>query len=197
MALWFSPKNGLYNGIFAYVNRHYSSNFHEFINTVGSSNIDDQYGNIEEIFPPRENKHIVIGQENASYTFTFKNFSINITHYSIKSSTSKERYLKSWKIEGSYKNSSWQEIDDVSECNDCYINSNRHYSISNHQVFDSFRITKYHNNSDDTAFFDLYGFEVFGTICNTFNCDLIKSQEYAFNTRTIRDYLPYLFIFLQ
>ena len=85
MALWFSPKNGLYNGIFTYVNRHYSSHFQEFINTEASSAIDNQLGNIEDIFPPRDNKHLIIDQENGSYTFTFKNFSINITHYSIQS----------------------------------------------------------------------------------------------------------------
>ena len=173
MVIYFSPNKGIFNGIFAYVNKHYSS-LTEMINIESSSTINYYYGYPKDIFPPQQTHHLVIESINASYTLTFKNFSINITSYSIKSSLNERRKLQEWKVEGSYMRGNWVEIHHVKDCVDCNINNERHYQVRQHNVYDSSRITKFLNNSDGRYFFDLHGFEVFGTTCNPLNCDLIK-----------------------
>ena len=193
MATYFSPRKGIFNGLFTYINRNYPSLL-TFIKIEGSREIDYSYGYPKDIFPPSQDYHLVIYQLNASYTFTLSNISINITSYSIKSSPHEKRYLSEWKVEGSYMNGDWIEIDHVTGCDDCYINTDRHYQISQHNVYDSFRVTKYLNNSDGDTFFDLYGFEVFGTICNPLNCDLII--PITIHAQTTMNIAPLCMLFL-
>ena len=115
---------------------------------------------------------MVIHDQNSFYQFTFKTFFMNVTSYSLKRSTINIRFLSHWKIEASQNNSNWDLLDEVIDMNIKQAVLNR--KIKTEKVYNSFKLTKL-NRNNDTEYpytFDLFGFEIFGTICNPIDCHL-------------------------
>ena len=176
MVTHFSPKNGKFNGIFTYINQHSSSSFSDYIDCHSSWPIQEECQTYQDIFPPTGSNRVVHYAQNGAYTFTFKTFSINVTSYSLKGSSEKNRYLSDWTLEASNSGSNWEKIDEVSNCDDCYLHPESNRKLS-HQIYNSFRLTKLNGNQEGNVvsyFFGLYGFEIFGTICNPVSCDVVN-----------------------
>ena len=167
----FVPKQNKFNGILSYINTNSNSRFSEFISFVPSSPLFSNFQQIQDILPPSGVNRVVISQNGASFTFTFNSFSMNVTSYSIKSSNDSTRILTHWKLEACNNGLQWELVDEVD--NNAEIIINRKLQ---HNVYNSFKLTKLNENNDDHQTeiytFDLYGFEIFGTICNPISCDL-------------------------
>ena len=189
----FLPKPHNFNGVLTYINSFGENTFYNFIDIIGNNVIQETYGTLTEIFPPRNTKHLVIYAVNASYTFHFKNFYVNTTGYSIKSDSSTTRYIKRWKLEASINDTNWKELHYMRDCADCYINTERYFKISG--VYNMFRVTKLLNNSDSSLSFDLYGFEIFGQVCNPIGCNILKSPTQFQPNQTTRIF-PSIFLFV-
>ena len=167
----FSPNTNKFNGIFTYINTHYYSTFSDYIIFNSSSPLDQVHQTFQEILPPTGSNHLVIHNKIAFYQFTFKTFFMNVTSYSIKRATNDIRILSHWKIEASLNNSNWDLVDEVTDSSDQSV-FNR--NIKTGKIYNSFKLTKMNLNNDPNMpyAFDLYGFEIFGTICNPINCNL-------------------------
>ena len=170
MGVTFTTNNGIFSGIFSFAASMGNSTFDQLVECKGSVTISPNFSPFIDIFPPKDKNHVVINDENGYFIFTLKNFGINVSSYSIKSSYEERRVLTKWTLEGSYDNHKWKKIHSIDNCTDCTTNRERNYELNN-EVFDSFRLTKLNRNNDSEPFyFDLFGFEVFGTIYNKNNC---------------------------
>ena len=192
MVTHFSPRTGKFNGIFAYINTNYFNNFSNYINCTSTGGLDSTHSNYQEIFPPHGSNHVVQNTKNAAYTFTFKTFLINITSYSIKHGGTL-RFLSDWKLEASFNGSKYETIHQISNCSQCVSYNVMNFKL-NHGVYNSFRLTKLNTNSDGTDFFDLHGFEIFGTICNPVSCEIVN--DFIFTVQRMVIFRPFIFLFL-
>ena len=176
MVTHFSPMNGRFNGVFAFINQNYHDSFYDYVNCISTGSTESSPHTYQEIFPPKDINRVVQASQLASYTFTFQSFYINVTSYSLKGSFTQHRTLSDWTLKASYNGSEWKTIHQVSHCDDCYLHPESNNKLSP-EVFNSFKITKINDNQEDDGtlsyYFDLYGFEIFGTICNPISCAVI------------------------
>ena len=121
MVTHFSTRNGKFNGIFTYINQHFYSSFPDYIQCDSLFYIHSWHQTYQQIFPPTEENHVVQEGENASFTFTFNKFSINVTSYSLKMSSYAHRFLSHWTLEASNSGSEWKKIHEIPRCDDCYL----------------------------------------------------------------------------
>ena len=168
---YFSPNNGLFHGIFAHIKLNIQSKFNQYVKIETSKPLDTKYQTFQDIFPPYGYCHSVFIDVNGSTTFTFTNFFVKVHSYSIKLSPNPNRTFFEWKLEGSNDLNGWKEIHYMKNCEDCAINNEKNYALD-HEVFNSFKLTKYRPNNDGTYYIDLYGFEIFGEICSPFHCGI-------------------------
>ena len=197
MVTHFTPKNGYFYGVFAYINSHFYSNFRNYVEIGSSAPFKEDP---QLIFPPKNDFHLIISSHDAYYTFTLKNFMLNVTSYSILSSYYDKRAITQWKLEGSKDLQQWTLIHQIQDCFDCAINTIHNYKIKN-DVYQSFRLTKLNVNDDIESskyFFDLFGFELFGTICNPLNCDVIipKVCTHPLNFKVFNPFLASMLFFI-
>ena len=185
---YFSPNNGLFNGVFAYINQNMHDKFDKYVNIQPSSDLSVLYNNTHNIFPPSGDNHIVIDELNGSFTFNLTNFYVSVNSYSIKSSNSVIRYLKEWKLEGAKDDSEWELLHYMENCDDCNTTSSRNFRL-NHSIYNSFKLTKYGMNVDNSTYFDLYGFDIFGVICSPFACGITFVCTNHVNMRMFFTYL--------
>ena len=167
MQILFSPDQNKSSGVLAYINTNFRSNFSNYIDFVPSVNIRPDHQNIHDILPPTGTNRVVIYQDQGSYTFTFKTFSMNVTSYYLKSSSDPKRIIKHWTLEARKDDSDWEIVDEVNENEQININRN-----INNRVYNSFKLTKLNINDDGDSYlyyFDLYGFDLFGTISAPFD----------------------------
>ena len=188
MTYRFTPRKGIFNGIFTYINRISTSKKIDMISITGSKDFEyKNNGKLSYFFPPTDKTYIVINQINASLTFTFETISINITGYSIKSTSYATRTLHEWTLEAKNNDSDWILLHYVRDCNDFLVDHSQYFNL-NYGVYNSFRLTKQNQNSDKTFYFDLHGFEVFGQICNQVNCEVLPFLSFPFNNDCINKY---------
>ena len=189
---YFSPNNGLFHGIFAYIKLNWPNKFDQYVKIDTSKPLSSYFQTIQEIFPPSGINHTVLIDINGSITFTFINFYVKVHSYSIKLSFNPNRTFVEWKLEGSNDLNGWKEIHYMENYEDCTENNERNYELD-HEVFNSFKITKYRANSDGTYCMDLSGFEIFGEICSPFHCGITyvctDHQYHSFS-------LIYIYLFL-
>ena len=169
----------MFHGVFAYINRSPNLNLSQFLTVTTNTKFDWQYGTVADIFPPQSYKHIVIA--NRGYCqFSLNKMTINITSYSIKSSQSAERALTNYTLEGSLDGMTWFPLHTVEKCDECRTNNARNHKLKN-GVYSMFRLNKTDINIDNTQYLDIYGFEIFGTICTPIGCDIIKEPFITIN----------------
>ena len=194
MTYRFSPRKNIFDGIFVYVNRVSISEQSELISINGSKNFVYTVENtgIHDFFSPHEKTYIVIEQNYSWLSFTFNTININITGYSIKSTNVSTRTIRDWTLEAKNNDSDWVLLHNMTNYNDFMTNDSKYFSVEN-GVYNSFKLTKLNINSDNTGFFDLHGFEVFGQICNPVNCDILPDCPFSIQNHFIYKFNHFIF----
>ena len=172
----FSSKKNIFDGVFNYINQISKINDdYDLIHLTSPSNITIKNNALlSDFFPPTGKTYIVVEGKNESLTFILSTIYVNITGYSIKSTQNTDRVLKDWTFEAKNNESNeWELLHSVTEYNNFLYNDAKYFNVKN-GVYNSFRVTKLNINDDNTTYFDLHGFEIFGQICNPVNCDIVS-----------------------
>ena len=172
----FTHKKNIFDGTLSYINKHYYQDFSNYLKISSTAGFNT-FGHLQDLFPPTDGSHLALVGINPGFIVDFQKHSVNVTGYSVKSATGSQRILNHWKLEARTNNSDWIQLNEF-KCTDCSIYSS-HYIPLEYGVFDSFKLTKLNYNDDDTMIFDLYGFEIFGQICNPIGCDVLKDWFYT------------------
>ena len=105
MTYRFTAKKNMFDGVLAYINKHYFDSFDSYISFEASGHYGTNYGTLQDILPPKQTYHVVLSEPNTDFpscTITLKKNSINVTGYSIKRTSWSTRILSKWQIDASF-----------------------------------------------------------------------------------------------
>ena len=162
-----------FSGIINYLNKT-NQNINNCINITSSS----VYGNQSNCLPTnvvlfndQNNFFFPNNEQNCWICFDFKERRVVPTHYTIKTSTAgwvSGHYPKSWIIQGSIDNESWETIDEVKETNSLNGSGAINTFTINKQNEHEFRYIKMKSTgyctSNNSYYFSIDSFEIYGNL---------------------------------
>ena len=165
--LYFSPSRGKFNGIIKYFNVNYYSDLFSLIKVYPSSNCDG-WSNSSSIVDLTDWTGMWAGNnQNASVIFYFSNKRISISHYTIMTRYGVDNMPKSWKLEGSNDNETWEYLHSVFDSEDLLTSSaSKTYKVLNNGVFSFFKVSQQGTNANGKNIFHLQRLELFGSLSN-------------------------------
>lgn len=163
----FNNNNNL-DGIINFLKKQSNNNIQNIINITASS--------IGCLYYPLTN--IIEYENNIKYTFTknepnqwicidFKNRKIIPTHYTIRTSHDVNNHLKTWVIEASNDNSTWDKLDEQTNNNTTNGKNIVHtfpISTKNDKAYEYIRIRQTEKNWNNNNYLDLSAIEFHGTL---------------------------------
>ena len=165
----FSEKNE-FNGIFNYLRNKTSNNIESAINITASSIYSSSYHPKDVTYFDDKNKFFISqNMQNSWICFDFKEYRVIPTAYTIRTTTSSfagNCHPKSWIIEGSVDNESWETIDNVNNCS--YLNGFgcTHTFTINKERSKEFKLIRMKQISSHSSvnFFYINSFELYGKL---------------------------------
>ena len=164
-------KNNDFSGIFNFLRKKSNENIEKEINVTSSS----IHGNFEEnlpknvvLFENQSKRFISANEPNSWLCFDFKDHQVILTEYTIKTSCLFEknmRHPRSWVIEGSNDNNSWEILDEQKDCSEINGKSITHtFSINNQELkkFKMIRLRATGPNWDGSNHLFIESFEIYG-----------------------------------
>ena len=159
-----------FNGIINYLNEKSGGKIENVVNLSCSSFYNNFCQPINATFYNDQNKFYLSKDEPNSYIcFDFKDRKINPTHYEIRSGkwSPNNDHPKSWEIQGSNDNSTWEVIDTQKDCS--YLNGNGliHTFEINNQLCSEFRYLRLIETSPNWSMKNCLAFdslEFYGTL---------------------------------
>ena len=164
-------KNNDFSGIFNFLRKKSNENIEKEINVTSSS----IHGNFEEnlpknvvLFENQSKRFISANEPNSWLCFDFKDHQVILTEYTIKTSCLFEknmRHPRSWVIEGSNDNNSWEILDEQKDCSEINGKSITHtFSVNNQELkkFKMIRLRATGPNWDGSNYLLIESFEIYG-----------------------------------
>lgn len=168
--MYFDVSRGKLNGVFKYLYKKYSA---EYSNIVIANGSDAHHNNERDpmgtLIP--DSKLYFVSCKNDYNVYLLKHY-VHIVHYSIKHHNTAIRMLSKWKLQGSIDGSAWKSLSEVNECDENCKNESIHSYSSKEGTYNAFRVLKMNSNSDNSCYYDLYKFELFGSLCLTKDCKI-------------------------
>ena len=156
--------NDYFNGIINYLKNQYGNILDQNIISISSNKSECSSHPIKSLIEYGSTTCWHNGSQNEWFEIDFKNISVRITGYSIKSCSN--HYLKNWIIEGRTNSGGWITID--TKNNDPYLNGNsleHYYQISQStEPFRYVRLRSTGNCHSNCGTFYIDSFEIFGSI---------------------------------
>ncbi|KAK8840563.1 hypothetical protein M9Y10_030772 [Tritrichomonas musculus] len=167
--------NNQFSGIFSYLKNKSSSQIENEVNFTASSIIgsDEQYQPRNVVLYEDKSKSF-FSENNADswICFEFKNHRVSPTNYTIRTANwgQNGHHPRSWVIEGSNDNSSWQVLDEERDCNELHgIDLVHTFPIKN-QTGDAFKYIRMKQTGQNwysvcaSYYLIIDAFEIYGTL---------------------------------
>ena len=167
--MYFDVSRGKLNGVFNYLSKKYSSNY-ENIAKVSGTNVLVNSVNYNPIGSITHDSTFYFVGLGYVFNVSLMNHYVHILHYSINQNTNPPRKINQWKLQGSLDGGEWETLSEVHDCNEKCSNESIHSYPAKEGVYNAFQVVKLNENSDNSTYFDLYKFEIFGSVCLTNNC---------------------------
>ena len=166
---YFDVSRGKLKGAFIYLYTKYSSNYNDYVkvNGTGASYNPEHYDPIGTIMP--NTKLYFVGHGYDYNVYLLKHY-VHIVHYSIKHNNGQNRMLTQWKLQGSIDEGEWVTLSEVNDCAQNCQKEEIHSYPSKEGIFNAFRVLKLNNNTDGSNCYDIFKFELFGSVCLTKDC---------------------------
>ena len=167
--VYFDVSRGKLNGIFSYLYKKYSANYEDYVkvNGTGADFNNVNRNPIGTVIP--NSGFYFVGHDNDYNVYLLKHY-VHIVHYSIKQNTGSIRLLSQWKLQGSIDEGEWETLNEVNDCDENCKNESVHSYPSKEGIFNAFRVLKINENADKTDYYDIFKFELFGSVCLTKDC---------------------------
>lgn len=162
-----------FSGIFSYLKNNSSNKIDDIVNiTVSSSNNEgyEQFYPINMLLYNKKNKFFATKSiENSWVCFDFKEHRVIPTDYTLRSYNYGQNscHPKSWVIEGSNDNISWEILDEQTNCpylNGCNLSHTFKIKNENSKEFKFIRMRSTGKNWAGDYYFTLESFEIYGTL---------------------------------
>ena len=169
------PWKGYLKGLIYYINMNYPEELHDLI-TVTATSQKEEWATPDNIIDfitehdetdPKDGNWASLNYTNSSVTIKFNNHHISPTHYTLRSRPdSVENTPHEWKVEGSNDGINWTLLDHQ-PYNDIFqqkIGMIKTFKMSYNGVFSMFKITQLGKSNNNSYFFHVSRFELFGSL---------------------------------
>ncbi|KAK8888270.1 hypothetical protein M9Y10_039335 [Tritrichomonas musculus] len=164
--------NQHFSGIVNYLRNNSSEDISSVINITASSNLNKEkyIPNNLVLFNDNKKNFLSDNKQNSWFCFDFKNCRVILMNYTIRTArmpTTNDCHPKSWVIEGSIDNETWEKIDEVNDCSELngeslvYTFTVKNQSSKEYQYIRMKQTGKSWSNQDYLA---VDSFELFGIL---------------------------------
>ena len=153
-----------YKGIFNYLQTQTGGKIENEVNFTASSLLNSNYHpRYVAIFGDQSKSFYSANEANSWICFDFKEHRVVPTHYTIRSRNwgTNSNYPKSWVIQGSNDNNSWETIDEEKDCPILNGNSVVHTFTMNHPKPTKFKYIRMYSTGTDWSNNNYLAFESF------------------------------------
>jgi hypothetical protein len=157
---------GEFDGILSHLTKHGGGNVHE-MGVVDITSPGDAYYRCWQVADHGWNNWWYSNTPNSWICFDFKDRSVSLQHYTLKSSGQGGHYFIQWEIEGSNDGSTWKSLDNRNTrdlCGNCIVKTYGCSRVNRREFFRFIRMRQTGKDSNNCDYLMLCNIEFFGKV---------------------------------